>query len=467
MSNHAILTHSDDNRAVAATRELLEWLFGRLERRDFDMRLWNGEVLSGNTGYAAFTLVLNHPGALRAMFRPPIELSLGEAFIYNDFDIEGDIHAAIRVMSGVSPALFSTNALFTLMRNWLTLPRGHNTHIGRGPARLSGRPHSRERDHAAIRYHYDVGNDFYALWLDKYMQYSCAYFPTEDADLDTAQAYKLETICRKLQLQPGDRLLDIGCGWGGLIRYAVENYGVRALGVTLSENQVDYANAQLAQAGLGDRAVVKLLDYRDGGIGTFDKIVSVGMFEHVGRSHLPQYFAEAYRLLKPGGLFLNHGISRRAPRQHVAVHDSRPCCLPSEPPGRTSLWQKFVDRRILGAGSFIQRYIFPDGELIPVSEAGLVAEKAGFELRDVENLREHYALTLRQWVKRLEMRQDVATAVTDEVTYRTWRLYMASVTQGFEESLINVNQMLLSKPENGDSCLPLTRTHLYVDPLAA
>ncbi|VAW41795.1 Cyclopropane-fatty-acyl-phospholipid synthase, partial [hydrothermal vent metagenome] len=378
-----------------------------------------------------------------------------------------DIHKAISVMSKIGPTLFSTNDLFTLMRDWLTLPRGHTQRAGRGPARLAGRPHSRERDHAAIRYHYDVGNDFYGLWLDNHMQYSCAYFPTENADLDTAQTYKLEMICRKLQLQPGDRLLDIGCGWGGLIRYAVENYGVRALGVTLSEHQVDYANAQLARAGLGDRAVVKLLDYRDGGIGSFDKIVSVGMFEHVGRSQLPQYFAEAYRLLKPGGLFLNHGISRRAPRQHVAVHDALSCCRSPEPPRKTSLWQKFVDRRILGAGSFIQRYIFPDGELIPVSEAGLVAEKAGFELRDVENLREHYALTLRQWVKRLEMRQDEATAVTGEVTYRTWRLYMASVTQGFEEGLINVNQMLLAKPENGQSCLPLTRMHLYIDPLAA
>jgi cyclopropane-fatty-acyl-phospholipid synthase len=468
MNNDAMLTHSDDDRVVAATRELLDWLFSRLERRDFDIRLWNGEVLSGNTGYATFTLRLNHPGALRAMFCPPVELSLGEAFIYNDFDIEGDIHAGIRVMSGLSPTLFSTNELFTLMRRWAALPRTQRSRsVGRGPARLAGRLHSRERDHAAIRYHYDVGNDFYALWLDGRMQYSCAYFPAEDADLDTAQEYKLELICRKLQLQPGDRLLDIGCGWGGLIRYAVENYGVRALGVTLSEKQVEFANYQIARAGLGDRAVVKLLDYRDGGIGSFDKIVSVGMFEHVGRSQLPQYFAEAYRLLKPGGLFLNHGISRRAPRQHVAVHDPLSHCIPPEPIGNMSLWQKFVNGRILGAGSFIQRYIFPDGELIPVSEAGLVAEKAGFELRDVENLREHYALTLRQWVKRLEMRRDEATAVTDEVTYRTWRLYMASVTQGFEEGLINVNQMLLSKPENGQSCLPLTRAALYSDSLVA
>ncbi len=465
MSNHVITAHSSDDRAAAATRDLLDWLFRNLKRRNFAIRLWNGEALPAGTGRATFTLVLNHPGALRAMFRPPIELSLGEAFIYGDFDIEGDIHVAVNVMSKLDQTLFSTRSeLFALMRRWAALPRApKRRRRGRGPARLSGQAHSRERDQAAIRYHYDVGNDFYALWLDSRMQYSCAYFITGEESLETAQRQKLEHICRKLRLRPGERLLDIGCGWGGLVRYAAENYGVRALGVTLSEKQVDFANYQIARAGLGNQVVVKLMDYRDGGLGEFDKIVSVGMFEHVGRQKLPTYFAQAYRLLKPGGLFLNHGISRRAPQAYVAAPETMPCCLPQEPAGRVSLKQKFVNRYILGRGTFVNRYVFPDGELVPVSEAGLVAEKAGFELRDVENLREHYALTLRHWVRRLEKREDKATAVTDKVTYRTWRLYMASVTQGFESGSINVNQMLLAKPKNGRSGLPLTRAELYIN----
>ncbi len=465
MSNHAILAHSDDDRAAAAARELLDWLFRGLERRNFAVRLWNGEILPADTTRTAFTLALNHPGALRAMFRPPIELSLGEAFIYGDFDIEGDIHTAVSVMSSLDQTLFSTGGeLFTLMRRWAALPRGPKApRDGRGPAHLSGRPHSRERDQAAIRYHYDVGNDFYALWLDGRMQYSCAYFITGEESLETAQRQKLDHICRKLRLRPGDRLLDIGCGWGGLVRYAAENYGVRAVGVTLSEKQVDFANYQIARAGLGNQVVVKLMDYRDGGLGQFDKIVSVGMFEHVGRKKLPAYFAQAYRLLKPGGLFLNHGISRQPPQEYIAAPEAMPCCPPQEPAGRISLKQKFVNRYILGSGSFVNRYVFPDGELVPVSEAGLAAEKAGFELRDVENLREHYALTLRHWVRRLETREKEATAVTDTVTYRIWRLYMASVTHWFEAGNINVNQMLLAKPENGQSGLPLTRAELYAD----
>ena len=462
MSHTVSPTHAVTDPAVVSTRDHLDWLFGHLDRRNFDVRLWNGETRAADTGRADFTLVLNHAGALRSMFRSPVELSLAEAFIYGDFDIEGDIHTAVATMDTVGQSLFSTGDLWGLMRRLVALPHGPKlSHTGRGQARLSGQHHSRRRDQAAIRYHYDVGNDFYALWLDGRMQYSCAYFATGQESLDVAQERKLEHICRKLRLQPGQRLLDIGCGWGGLVRYAAERYGVHALGVTLSENQVDYANRQIARAGLEDRVSVKLLDYRDGGIGSFDKIVSVGMFEHVGRSHLPIYFAQAYRLLSSGGLFLNHGISRRAPLLHVTNRDPMPCCPPQQRAGKASIWQKLVDRRILGAGTFVNRYVFPDGELIPVSEAGLTAENAGFEIRDVENLREHYALTLRHWVRRLEARQTEAVAATDEATYRTWRLYMAISARGFEAGNINVNQMLLAKPDDGQSRLPLTRAHLY------
>jgi cyclopropane-fatty-acyl-phospholipid synthase len=301
--------------------------------------------------------------------------------------------------------------------------------------------HSRERDLAAIRYHYDVGNEFYSLWLDRRLQYSCAYFPTGSEDLDTAQEAKIEHICRKLRLRPGERLLDVGCGWGGLAAYAAQKYDVNVLGVTLSARQAEYGQ------GIGHARVrIEMRDYRDLEDERFDKIVSVGMFEHVGRSELPSYFAKAYELLEPGGLFLNHGISHK----------------PVELRGGEGLRQRLT-RRITGEGFFEQRYVFPDGQLVPVSEANLVAEKTGFEVRDVENLREHYALTLRHWVNRLEARREDAIAATDEVTYRTWRLYMAAASYGFDAGLLNVNQTLLAKPEGGRAEVPLTRADLYTD----
>lgn len=426
------------------TEQILDHLFP--PPRAFSVRLWDGFELPA-VDRPVFSLILNHTGALRRMFTPPIELSLGEAFIYGDFDIEGDIFSAFSLVDAITTRTFNLGEVANLARELLPLPRSRPAQAnGRGPAHLSGVRHSRERDRAAIQYHYDVGNDFYSLWLDRRMQYSCAYFPTRTEDLDTAQEHKLEHICRKLRLKPGERLLDIGCGWGGLAMYAAEKYGVHVLGVTLSKNQAAYANERIAQAQPGERASVKLQDYRDLEAETFDKIVSVGMFEHVGISHLPEYFSQAYRLLKPGGLFLNHGISRRP-----AIHAKR-----------KSFWENFIEQRLVGTGSFVQRYVFPDGELAPVSEVNLLAETAGFEVRDVENLREHYALTLRHWVKRLEAQQAEAIQASSEITYRTWRLYMAASAYGFESGNINVNQSLLSKPANGKIDLPLTRADLYM-----
>ncbi len=428
--------------------------------RTFTIRLWEGSELPAAS--PTFSLVLTHPGALRRMFTPPIELSLGKAFIYGDFDLEGDIFSAFSLLNALSTRTFSLAEIATLARQILALPRsGPARPAGHGPAHLHGARHSRERDRVAIQYHYDVGDDFYALWLDQRRQYSCAYFPIGTEDLDTAQARKLEYICRKLRLKPGERLLDIGCGWGGLARYAAEKYGVRVLGVTLSQNQASYANFQIARVGLGDRASVKLKDYRNFGGESFDKIVSVGMFEHVGRSHLPEYFAQVYCLLKPGGLFLNHGISHRSPVLHVAATGPDPCCHRSGRTGRGSGWQKFVEQRLLGSGAFIQHYVFPDSELAPVSEVNLIAEQTGFEVRDVENLREHYSLTLRHWINRLEARRAETINVAGEVTYRTWRLYMAASACGFESGDLNINQTLLVKPEAGQSHLPLTRADLY------
>ena len=303
------------------------------------------------------------------------------------------------------------------------------------------------RDRAAIQYHYDVGNEFYALWLDRHLQYSCAYFPTGMEDLDTAQELKLDLICRKLRLQPGERLLDIGCGWGGLVRYAAERYGVRAVGITLSEKQAAYANSLIDRVGLADRVAVRLQDYRAVSDEPFDKIVSVGMFEHVGRSQMPAYFAQAQRLLKPGGLFLNHGIA-----YWPGVFTGR---------SQASGPAKWIAQWLLGIQSFSQSYIFPDGELEAVSEVNLLAEQCGFEVRDVENLREHYTRTMRHWVKRLEDHRAEAIQLADEATYRTWRFYMAAAAYGFEAGYTNVDQSLLAKPDHGRCNVLLTRADLY------
>jgi cyclopropane-fatty-acyl-phospholipid synthase len=446
---HALSLSTTDS-VVNRTVSILNCLFPA--PRAFTVRLWNGTELPASSR-SAFGLILNHPGALRRMFTSPIELALGEAFIYGDFDIEGDIFAAFMLFDVIFNRTLSVGEIVSLAREVLALPSsGPARPVGRGPSQLSGVRHSRERDRAAIQYHYNVGNDFYALWLDRRMQYSCAYFATDKEDLHTAQERKLEHICRKLRLKPGERLLDIGCGWGGLALYAAEKYGVHVLGVTLSDRQVEYANEQIVQSGLDDRVGIKLQDYRDLAAESFDKIVSVGMFEHVGRDHLPEYFSQVNRLLKPGGLFLNHGISYHPPTEHTADPQTK------NPAG----WQKFLARKILGVGSFIGRYIFPDGELVPVSAANLIAEISGFEIRDVENLREHYALTLHQWVNRLEEHRGEAMQATDEVTYRTWRLYMAACAYGFEAGNLNVNQSLLAKPDHGQSHVPLTRADLYL-----
>jgi cyclopropane-fatty-acyl-phospholipid synthase len=456
--SHA-LTLSNSGPALSRATSLLDRLFP--PPRAFDVWLWDGTHLPAVVR-PTFSLILKNPGTLRRMFTLPIELSLGEAFIYGDFDLEGDLFSAFSLIDEITARTFSPSDIVALTRDLLALPRPDSTRrFGRGPARLRGVLHSRERDRAAIEYHYDVGNDFYSLWLDRHMQYSCAYFPTGTEALETAQERKMEHLCRKLRLQPGERLLDIGCGWGGLTMYAARNYGVRVLGVTLSQKQADYANRAIVRADLGHRASVKLRDYRDLGAESFDKIVSVGMFEHVGRSHLPEYFAQVYRLLKPGGLFLNHGISRRASVQYAITPSQKLCCPPSQLATKSSSWQKFIERNVLGSGTFVWRYIFPDGELTPVSEVNTLAESAGFEVYDVENLREHYALTLRHWVNRLEAHRVEAIKAVGEVTYRTWRLYMSASAHGFESGNINVNQTLLAKMDKGRRSVPMTRADLY------
>jgi len=315
----------------------------------------------------------------------------------------------------------------------LSLPRTHE-HVTAETQHLRGRQHSRDRDKQAIKYHYDRSNAFYQLFLDQRMVYSCAYFPDGDTTLDQAQVQKLDYLCRKLRLQPGEQLLDIGCGWGGLLIYAAQHYGVYGRGITLSEEQAKLARERIDAAGLADRCSVEVRDYREvqPPQGGFDKLVSVGMFEHVGGEMLDTYFRRAYSLLKPGGVFLNHGIAQ----------DAR---------------QPFVKKN-----TFVTTYVFPDGELLPLNTTLHAAEMSGFEVRDVESLREHYSMTLRHWINNLEAHADEARQETDETTYRVWRLYMAGAQNAFDTGLNNLYQTLMVKPLSpGKNTLPLSRADWY------
>jgi cyclopropane-fatty-acyl-phospholipid synthase len=454
---HTRVARRANLRALGVARRIVAELFGAPAARWFAVRYWSGpEEAGGGKNPPRFTLILRHPAALIRMLLPPTEMRIAEAFLRDDFEIEGDLEAAAGLAAPLAERLRSPGRLLRLALLLVRLPRGDGA-VGEAsqpgdatrhwrPWRrvAAGRRHTRVRDSQAIKHHYDVGNDFYSLWLDDDLAYSCGYFPTGNEDLAQAQEAKFELICRKLRLRPGERLLDIGCGWGGLIRYAVRRYGVTALGITLSEAQAALARERIARDGLDDRCTVEVRDYRDLPRDlTFDKVASVGMFEHVGRARLDAYFAEAMRLTRPGGLFLNHGI--------ISLDDARARQGAAVPL-----------RRLWGMGRFMDRYVFPDGELVSLATVVAGAEAAGFETRDVESLREHYAETLRLWVRRLERRSSEARALVGEKTYRVWRLYMAASAHAFRTARIGIAQVLLARPTaDGACCLPRTRADLY------
>ncbi len=412
---------------VPVTRRYLDDVFSACPRRDFQLRFWNGSTWGAEQ--PAFVLVIGTPDVLTALLDSPDELTLGEAYLRGDLDVEGDMEGACELADYLlSSAARTTHHPFLASAFGKRLTAGGVQHSR--AAALHGALHSQERDREAIRYHYDLPVEFYGLWLDPRLVYSTAYFTGPDEELEAAQERKLDYLCRKLRLQPGESLLDIGCGWGGLVVYAAEHYGVRAHGVTASVRQAEEGRRRARLAALADHCRIEVCDYRDIQGGPYNKIVSVGMFEHVGQALLPEYFSRAWRLLRPGGVFLNHGIARS------------------------------VAHRSLGP-TFSDRYVFPDGDLVPIHVALQAAENSGFEVRDVESLREHYALTLRHWVRRLEAHAEEARRVTDEVTYRIWRLYMAACAYRFRSGRYNVYQVLLSKPQNGVSGLPLTRADWY------
>lgn len=419
--------------AATLTSDILKLIFGPRERWDFAVRLWDGTTFAG-TGHPRFTLVLNDPSALRTAFSPPLDLNPGKAYVEGIIDIEGNAEAAVDVMAHALTDV-PPHRIAALGLRLLRLPKAPSTDTHPHP-QLRGRIHSRVRDAAAIGFHYDQPVSFYRMFLGEELVYSCGYYDDGVDTLEDAQRSKIDYTLRKLRLRPGERLLDIGCGWGTLVIRAAKVFGAQALGITLSRRQFEEARRRIADAGLEDRASVELCDYRDLGGRTFDKIVSVGMVEHVGRSRLREYFQAALRALRPGGFFLNHGIADETPQ-----------------------------RRGFRSSGFLGRYVFPDGELIPISDMLEFAERNGFEVRDVENLREHYARTVRDWGNNLERNREAAIAATDERTYRIWRLYMAGSAQGFNRGSMGLFQSLLGKPDiEGRTPVPATRRDLYRSP---
>jgi cyclopropane-fatty-acyl-phospholipid synthase len=438
------LKSAPDPRVDRAVRVLQPLLRAMGRERDFAVRFWDGRgIRAAHDAEPSFTLVIRRPAALRRMLLPPTDLAIGEAFVHGDFDVEGDIFAFSSLPERLGSLALSAADWARLALRAAELHDEPPPRTGRSAALLSGERHAAARDAAAVQFHYDVGNDFYRLWLDERMVYSCAYFASSEATLDEAQVAKLDLVLDKLHLRDGMRLLDIGCGWGGLLIRAAERYRrLEAVGITLAKHQYRLANERIAAAGFADRCRVALLDYRDVRLlGSFDRIASIGMAEHVGRARMRAYFDAARQALRPGGLFLNHAITRQLAR-------NTPTGLFGGPIGRLLGMQR----------SFIDAYVFPDGELLTLSEMLAAAQSNGFEVHDVQSLRPHYPRTLTHWVRRLESRWDDAVAAAGETVARTWRLYMAGVVPGFDAAELDVHQQLLVLPRaDGTSDAPATR----------
>jgi cyclopropane-fatty-acyl-phospholipid synthase len=397
------------------------------------IRAWDGSTAGPAD---APTLVIRHKRAMRRIMWQPNELGLARAYVAGELDLEGDIYDALNRLAALvwrSPEI-KDMPLHTVAADLVRLgilgtqpkPPPEEMHV-------SGDRHSRRRDRQAVSQHYDVGNEFYRIVLGESMVYSCAYWTSEAPGygLADAQRDKLDLICRKLGLRPGERLLDVGCGWGSLAIHAAREYGVSVLGITLSGEQAEFARKQVAEAGLADQIEIRIQDYRDLDDGPFDAISSVGMAEHVGTDPYREYAEILHGQLKPGGRLLNHQIGRLR--------------LPEKSPDQPQ--------------SFIDSYVFPDGELAPIGTTVTLLEQAGFEVRDVHALREHYARTLRAWVANLDSDWSAAVSLTSPGRARVWRLYMAASALAFEQARIGVNQVLAVKTHrNGASDMPATRS---------
>jgi cyclopropane-fatty-acyl-phospholipid synthase len=416
---------------MSQAAEILAPLAARIDAklsgdRPLGLRFWDRSELPGPPG--APVIVVNSPRAIGRVIHERSELGFGRAWVAGELDVDGDLGETLQLAQhfrGIKLDRKDLLAVLKAARRLQALPL-REPEPPEAEVRLRGRLHSLRRDRQAIQHHYDVSNRFYELVLGPTMVYSCAYFASDDEALDTAQTRKLDVVCRKLNLQPNERLLDVGCGWGSLVIHAATHYGVSAVGVTISPAQAYLARERVREAGLADRIEIRLADYRDTADGPYDKIASVGMVEHVGTANLPAYFAHLRELLKPGGVLLNHGI-----------------VVPKEQPRND---------RTFGA-----RFVFPDGELATLSRVTSEMEKAGFEPRDTESLREHYALTLRRWYENQCANQEEAAEEAGEQRERVWRLHSIGAALSFERGDLSVHQVVAVRP-GAPHGLSLTRT---------
>ncbi len=422
--------HQPERRADGAAGHFLA-LAGRAIGGPLPLRVraWDGSVAGPQD--AAAVVTVRSPRALRRVLYSPNEVGLGRAYVTGEIDVDGDLSEALDALATAVETWRRAMSLTDFVR--LGSDAARLGVIGLPPkppdteVKLSGRTHSRARDAAAIRHHYDIPADFYRLFLGDLMAYSCAYWPEGVVDLDAAQRAKFDLVCRKLELRPGMRILDIGCGWGGFVEHAAREYGVEAVGVTISGAQAEAARQRIRRAGLTDRVTIRLQDYREVHDGPYDALVSIGMAEHVGTAQLPEYTSRLFDLLTPKGRLLHHAIAA-----HTGAKPRR--------------------------ATFIRRFIFPDGELQPMATAVRELEDGGFEVRDVHALREHYVRTLRAWLAGLEQHWDEAVALVGLMRARTWRLYLAGSAVGFAHRRVGVNQILAVRPDrHGESGMPPSR----------
>jgi cyclopropane-fatty-acyl-phospholipid synthase len=414
-------------QAATASTEL-DRIFESYAGPAFAIRFWDGSVWASHDANATFGICLRTEDAWRALCKSPDDVALGAKYIEGEIEVEGDFYLALRALPHVESAI--SRAIPAPVQRF----RRHSAIFANHMQRLVrwGKVHSQQRDAASIAHHYDKPPEFFGLFLGSSMVYSCAYFQSWSKTLDEAQTEKMDLICRKLDLRPDERFLDVGCGWGSLVLHAGIQYGTTARGISLSEKQVNHAARRISKQQPPPQCEVELMDFRDLAWqkARFHKIASVGMCEHVGLKHIGEYFRHAYSMLFPRGLFLNHGITRR--------------------PGATRTGPSFIDR-----------YIFPDGELLTLSEMVSAAESAGFEVRDVEDLREHYEETLHRWVAALNENESEAIALTDVPTVRTWKLYMSGCAEAFRRGDIAIYQLLLSKNDHGLSSAAKVRERWY------
>ena len=436
------MTGPRDSRRIAAATAILSHLAGKIDT-PFSVQLWDGSLVPlGASADGRYRIVIDDPGTLGALLRRPSMETLARLYATGRIDFRGaDLITLIEAARAKKVRLKLRDLrAFWLLRRALPLltapaPAARPEHSFAGDE--TGRDRSRRDEKAFIQFHYDAGNDFYALFLDPEMQYSCGYFTAWENDIAQAQADKLDMICRKLRLQPGERFLDIGCGWGGLLCHAAQHYGVQAHGVTLSQAQVDFARAKVERLGLADRVTIELKPY-EALEGEYDKIASIGMYEHVGIANYPAYFGKLNALLRDRGLLLNHGITRRAKASARRFRKIRP------------------ENRL------IRKYIFPGSELDHIGHTLESMEARGFEIHDVEGWREHYAMTLRHWHRRLADNEEQAVALVGREKYRMWIAYLAGVAIGFQDGSLRIYQVVASKHRaKGGQGLPPTRADLY------